>query len=47
VLRELQDLSYKEMSTVIGVPIGTIMSRLARARKRLASELGRHAQEAS
>lgn len=47
VLRELHDLSYKEMSTVIGVPIGTVMSRLARARKRLASELERHIQEAS
>ena len=47
VLRELNELSYKEISTVTGVPIGTVMSRLARARKRLASALGMHVREAS
>jgi len=32
VLRELEDMSYREISDVLGMPTGTIMSRLARAR---------------
>jgi RNA polymerase sigma factor (sigma-70 family) len=35
VLRELQGLSYKEISDVSGVPLGTVMSRLARGRHQL------------
>jgi RNA polymerase sigma factor (sigma-70 family) len=39
VLRDLEELSYAEIAEVTGVPIGTVMSRLARGRAILAKEL--------
>ena len=35
VLREMNDLSYREIADLTGMPIGTVMSRLARARDML------------
>jgi RNA polymerase sigma factor (sigma-70 family) len=40
VLREIDELSYREISAVTGLPIGTVMSRLSRARGLLMQRLG-------
>jgi RNA polymerase sigma factor (sigma-70 family) len=39
VLYELEGLSYKELALALGIPVGTVMSRLSRARRRLQQEL--------
>jgi len=45
VLRELEGLSYKQISVVTRVPVGTVMSRLARARKRMQKLLMHYVKE--
>lgn len=42
VLRELEECSYKQIASITGQKIGTVMSRLARARERLKAELTHH-----
>ncbi|MDD5262029.1 MAG: sigma-70 family RNA polymerase sigma factor [Methylacidiphilales bacterium] len=39
VLHELEGMAYKDISATVGIPIGTVMSRLARARRKLHLEL--------
>ena len=41
VLREIQELNYQEIAEVTEVPIGTVMSRLARGRRHLFAVIGR------
>ena len=45
LLVTLGELSYKECADSLGIPIGTVMSRLFRARKQLQKELYDYAQE--
>ncbi|MGB5702747.1 MAG: sigma-70 family RNA polymerase sigma factor [Polyangiales bacterium] len=45
LLADVEELSYKEIAEVMGCPIGTVMSRLHRARKQLQESLQQHAVE--
>ena len=47
VLRELEGLSYRELGEVIGIPTGTVMSGLSRARQALARALSTELRQAS
>jgi RNA polymerase sigma factor (sigma-70 family) len=47
VLRELEGCSYKEIATITNIPIGTVMSSLARARQRLQRALTQSSQQGS
>jgi RNA polymerase sigma-70 factor, ECF subfamily len=40
-LRDVEDLSYQEIAEVVGIPVGTVMSRLSRGRKQLYRQLVR------
>ena len=42
VLREIEELSYREIAEVTGAPVGTVMSRLARARRQVQEHWRRH-----
>ena len=46
LLADVEDLTYREIAEVTQVPIGTVMSRLCRARRRLRDHLGEYARRA-
>ena len=45
VMRELEELSYKQIASVAGIPLGTVMSRIARGREHLRRHLSQREQE--
>ncbi len=46
VLADIEELAYREIAEVLGIPIGTVMSRLHRGRKLLRTELANYARNA-
>ena len=46
ILRELEEMSYKQIAHIADIPVGTVMSRLARGRKLLAESLRQMNKEA-
>ena len=45
VLREIEGMSYKEIAQALQIPIGTVMSRISRARRQLQQSLFKYASE--
>jgi len=47
LLSDVEEMTYKEIGETLGIPIGTVMSRLSRARKAMRAQLGTKVQRAN